>query len=66
MSDEADIYRAAEMIVDQRGKRAMDFAVGRAIKLLKEQDVDGAILWRRIIEAIGELQRGRQSAAAVN
>jgi hypothetical protein len=39
---------------------------GRADLLLEEGDIDGSGVWRRILAAIEELQRGREEGEAVN
>ena len=52
--------------MDQRGPEAGDFAAGRADVLLEEGDLDGAAIWRQILEAIEELTRGRREGEAVN
>jgi hypothetical protein len=38
----------------------------RADVLPDEGDVDGALTWRRILEAIEELQRGRREDEPIN
>jgi hypothetical protein len=40
-------------------------AAGRADELLDDGDIDGAAVWRRILAAIEELQRGRREDEAV-
>jgi len=42
-----DIFRAAKLVIDQRGEEAATFAAVRADLLLKEGDADGAAIWRR-------------------
>jgi hypothetical protein len=66
MTSDPDIYRAAKLLIDQRGPKAGDFAAGRADLLLEEGDMDGAMVWRRILEAIDELQRGLKPGEHVN
>jgi hypothetical protein len=66
MIDDPDIYRAAKMLIDQHGEAAGDFAARRADGLMEEGDADGAIVWRRILEAIVELQRERREDEALN
>jgi len=61
-----DIYRAAKLVIDQRGDSALVFATGRADLLLEEGDAYGAIVWHQIREAIEELQRERRESEAVN
>ena len=41
-------------------------AAQRADGLLNGGDMDGAAVWRRILEAIEELTRGRRDGEAVN
>jgi hypothetical protein len=64
--EDPDIYRAAKLIMDQQGEEAATFAAGRAELLLEEDDIDGALVWRRILAAIEELQRGPGEGEAVN
>ena len=66
MIEDPDIYQAAKLIMDQQGEEAATFAAGRAELLLEEDDIDGALVWRRILEAIEELQRGPREDEAVN
>ena len=60
MISDPDIYRAAKLIIDQHGEDAGDFAARRADALMHDCDTDGALVWRRIFEAIVELQRERR------
>jgi hypothetical protein len=46
MLDDPDIYRAAKLVIDQRGKEAATFAAGRADRLLGDGDIAGALVWR--------------------
>jgi len=64
--EDPDIYQAAKLIMDKQGEEAATFAAGRAELLLEEDDIDGALVWRRILAAIEELQRGRREGEAVN
>jgi hypothetical protein len=66
VTSDPDIFRAAKLVMDQRGEEAAMFAAGRADELLEEGDTDGAAIWRRILEAIEELQRGTREGEAVN
>jgi hypothetical protein len=66
MIDDPDIYRAAKLVIDQHGDQAGDFAASRADQLLDDGDTEGSAVWRRILEAIEELQRGRREGQAVN
>ena len=66
MLDDPDIFRAAKLLMDQHGEDAAIRAAQRADELLDEGDVDGAVVWRRILEAIEELQRGRREGEPLN
>jgi hypothetical protein len=61
-----DIYRAAKLVMDQHGDEAATFAAARADWLLEEGDAEGAAIWRQILAAIEELQRGPRKDEAVN
>jgi hypothetical protein len=63
---DVDAYHAAKLLIDERGEEAATFAVARADWLLEEGDADGAAVWRRVLAAIEELQRGRRQGEAVN
>ena len=66
MIDDPDIFRAAKLLIDQHGDDAPIHAAQRADGLLEEGDVDGAAVWRRILEAIEELQRVRRDDELLN
>jgi hypothetical protein len=66
MTADADIYHAAKVLIDQRGENAAVFAAERANALLDEGDLDGLLVWRRILAAVMELQRERGDGEAVN
>jgi hypothetical protein len=66
MTSDPAIYRAAKLIIDQHGNDSGDFAGKRADVLMEEGDADGAVVWRRILRAIVELQRERREGEAVN
>ena len=66
MIEDPGIYRAAKLVIDQRGEEAATFAGDRADQLLEDGDIDGALVWRRILAAIEELQRARREGEAVN
>jgi hypothetical protein len=64
--DDPDIYRAAKLVIDRQGAEAATFAASRVDQLLEEGDLDGSAVWRRILAAIEELQRGPREDEAVN
>ena len=51
-----DIYRSANELIKQYGKDAPIHAAMRADELLEAGDLDGQAVWKRIIQAIEELQ----------
>jgi hypothetical protein len=53
-------------VTDQHGEDATQRAAQRADELLEVGDLDGSAVWRRILAAIEELQRGRREDGAVN
>ena len=59
MVDDPDILRAAKLMIDQHGEEAALQAAQRADKLLKDGDLEGSVVWRRIAAAIEELWRRR-------
>jgi hypothetical protein len=64
--DDPDIFRAAKLLIDQHVNDAAIRAAQRADGLLNGGDMDGAAVWRQILEAIEELTRGRREGEAVN
>ncbi len=66
MTSDPDIFRAAKLLIDQHGKDAPLRASERADQLLEAGDMIGAVTWRRILEAVEELGRGRREGERVN
>jgi hypothetical protein len=58
------IYRAARLLIDKHGDEAALYAAGRADLFLEKGDISGTAIWRRIMAAVEELQRGRRSGEA--
>jgi hypothetical protein len=56
MVQEIDIYRTAQVIIDQYGEDAVLEAMKRIDKYLERNNANGAILWNRIADAILTLQ----------
>jgi hypothetical protein len=52
-----DIWRAADLLVKQHGGDAAIVAAQRADELLDAGDVEGQVVWKRIVAAVNELQR---------
>ena len=56
MTSDFDIYRSARLLIDQHGDEAAIRAAERADAMLEAGDLDGAATWRRILDAIKQLQ----------
>ena len=66
MTSDRDTYRAAKLVIDQRGEEAAGYAAARADLLLQDGDLVGSAVWRRIRAAIQELRRARQNEEALH
>jgi hypothetical protein len=55
MIPEIDIWRAASLMLKRATARKRSRKALRADELFAEQDHDGAAVWRRIIDAVGQL-----------
>lgn len=55
-----DVWRAAHLLMKQHGKDAAIVAAQRADQLLAAGDIEGQIVWKRIVGAIDELRRTRR------
>ncbi len=60
---ERDIWRSAKRLVDLYGEDATIHAAMRADELLAQGDMDGAGTWRRVIQAIEELENTEPDGA---
>ncbi len=56
MTSDIDVFRTANLLIDQHGDEAPIHAAMRADELLEAGDLDGQAVWKRIIRAIEELQ----------
>ena len=57
MTEEIDIWRAADLLVKRHSADAEIVAAQRADELLAQGDLDGQHIWKRIASAVRELQR---------
>lgn len=57
MVADIDIYRAANILIEQHGVTAHIAAAQRIDELDGQGDLDGVAVWRRIKRAVQELQR---------
>jgi hypothetical protein len=51
---EIDIWRAANLMLKRYGDKALDESAARADELAAQDDRNGAAVWRRITDAIGQ------------
>ena len=52
---EIDIWRAATLMLKRYGEKALDESAARADELAAQDDYNGAAVWRRITDAVGQL-----------
>jgi hypothetical protein len=57
MIDDLEIWRAASLHLKRYGADAATQAAQRANELSTEGDSDGYAIWKRILEAVGEISR---------
>lgn len=62
MTSDIDIWRSANFLIKQRGADVAIVAAQRADELTANGDVEGQIVWKRIVAAINELQRTKPAA----
>ncbi len=55
MTSDLDIYRSANELIEQHGDDAPILAAMRADELMESGDMDGRVVWLRIVNAIEEL-----------
>ena len=55
MIPEIDIWRAASLMLKRYGEKALEESTARADELAAQDDYNGAAVWRRIIDAVGQL-----------
>ena len=56
MIPEIDVWRSAQLMIRQYGDAAVSEADARATALTEQSDSAGGLVWRRIREAIDQLQ----------
>ena len=56
LTTDIDIYRSANLYIDQHGDQAVLQAAMQTDALLKAGDMDGSAKWRKIIKAIEVMQ----------
>ena len=55
-----DIYRTANLLIEKHGDNAVIAAAMKADAMLDKGDLDGQRVWKAIVKAIEELQRGER------
>jgi hypothetical protein len=56
MTTEIDVYRSAKPLIDQHGEDAPIHAAMRVDELSKAGDLEGAAVWKHILQAIDALR----------
>ena len=64
MTSDLDIFRYAQLIVDQHSDEAPIFAAMQADKMLERGDMEGRAAWHRILAAVRELLTCQRSASS--
>ena len=62
--DDQDIWRSAKTLIERHGNDASIHAAMRADELLDDGDLDDAATWRRVIQAIKELETTEPDGSA--
>ncbi len=57
MIPDLGIYRSAQVLIKRHGQDAPIHAAMRADAMLDKGELGGYAVWRRILRAVGELQR---------
>jgi hypothetical protein len=57
MTSDLDIYRTASVLIREHGDEADLVAAQRADSFLEAGDVDGQMIWKRVLKAVKEIQR---------
>ncbi len=57
MISDLDIYRSANVLIREHGDEAVIAAVKHADAMLAKGDLEGQVVWKRIVRAVEEIQR---------
>jgi hypothetical protein len=57
MTSDLDIYRTASVLIREHGDEADFVAAQRADSFLEAGDIDGQMIWKRVLKAVKEIQR---------
>jgi hypothetical protein len=67
MTSDLDIYRTASVLIREHGEEADFVAAQRADSFLEAGDIDGQMIWKRVLAAVKEIQREEpEEGEAVN
>ncbi len=61
MTSDLDIYRSANVLIREHGEDAALEAAKHADAMLEKGDLEGQTVWKRIVRAVGEIQRTKQA-----
>ncbi len=57
MTTDLDIYRTANVLIREHGEDAALEAAQRAYAMLEKGEIDGQLVWKRVLAAVKEIQR---------
>ncbi len=57
MIRDLDIYRSANVLIREHGEGAAIEAAKHADAMLEKGDLEGQVVWKRIVRAVEEIQR---------
>ncbi len=63
MIAEIDIYRTANLLIQQHGEEASIHAAMKADEMLEKGDLDGKAVWMQVVRAIEKLQATKPEGA---
>ena len=55
MIADPDIYRVADLLIRQHGDDALVHAAKKATSMFDENDMEGAAVWKQVLDAVEEL-----------
>ncbi len=61
MLSDLDIYRSANVLIREHGEDAALEAAMRAGAMLEKGGLEGQAVWKRIVRAVGEIQRTKHA-----
>jgi hypothetical protein len=67
VTSDLDIYRTASVLIREHGDEADLVAAERADGFLEAGDIDGSMVWKRVLKAVKEIQKQEpEEGEAVN